>query len=521
MNSKIHLLDNQKIILFGCGGVGKCVLEYLSDFFIFKYENVYVIEKENKEADFPTVKNAINKGVTFIHFEISDSNLDDLFTRILNVKKYDIVIDLSTRTNTFEIFKKVRKYSLFYINTSIEDHRKKDNYIDKSIFSQHVNLRTIDEKLKNYDKVTTLIEYGMNPGLITTFVRHGLNKLSKEVLDFQIKHNCLNNHLYEAYQSKQYNKMAKILGVKVIHCSEIDTQIPDKLDTLDKEVKENHLLNTWSCLGLVDEGTDPLEIILGTHENKDKILEKFSSNSQPLENSNFFEQVLMINKPGSDIKVNSFVPSPNTSSSSPSSSSVDFVKISGRCIHHGESISLNRFLSDDTYSPTIHYVYKLSPLTSDYLDKHSSKDLLDISRTDKWQVMNMFNNHLQGTDNVGALFILEKNPFSEKDDKEDEKENYLYWTGSILDTEYTKNVLGDIHFGPTIIQVMAGVLSGLSYILENDNKEMGLIFGEYIPEQYIISKCEKYLGKFYSGQVNLADNNDKKYIKTAFHELLS
>jgi homospermidine synthase len=90
----------------------------------------------------------------------------------------------------------------------------------------------------------------------------------------------------------------------------------------------------------------------------------------------------------------------------------------------------------------------------------------------------------------------------------------MYWTGSILSTNYTRDILGDKYFGPTTIQVMSGILSGLSYIIEN--KEMGLVFGEAIPESYVIPRIKKYLGYFYSGEV--ADSNIK--IQTEFHNLL-
>jgi homospermidine synthase len=352
----------------------------------------------------------------------------------------------------------------------------------------------LDEKLKN-KQTTTLIEYGMNPGLISTFVRYGLKRLTREVLEYQIENSSLNEELYEAYQLNKYNSMAKLLKIRVIHCSEIDTQVPQKTDEKDK------LYNTWSCLGLIDEGCDPLEIILGSHENLPKIIEKMGLVEKGIDYSNYYEQVLMVNKPCYSVKVNSVVPNLFNKG-------ITFEKIEGRCIHHGESISLNRFLSDDTYSPTIHYVYKLSQLTSNYLDTKETESIKKDGLDNNWKVMNMYDNQLDGNDNVGALFVLEENPMRPNE------EPYMYWTGSILSSNYTRDILGDKYFGPTTIQVMSGILCGLSYILEN--KEMGLVFGESLPESFVIPKIKKYLGYFYSGEV--ADSNIK--IQTEFHNLL-
>jgi hypothetical protein len=50
------------------------------------------------------------------------------------------------------------------------------------------------------------------------------------------------------------------LGVKVIHCSERDTQITD----VPKQIDE--FVNTWSIEGFREEGTTTAELGWGTHE---------------------------------------------------------------------------------------------------------------------------------------------------------------------------------------------------------------------------------------------------------------
>jgi homospermidine synthase len=318
----------------------------------------------------------------------------------------------------------------------------------------------------------------MNPGLISIFSKYGLKKLTKEVLDYQLKNNILNNNLLDAYNLGQYNKMAKYLELKVIHCSEIDTQKP-----LNK-INNNVLLNTWSPIGLLTEGLDPMEISIGTHENTNNLFVNHKKNS-------YFNNVLVIDKPGYKIKMKSVVPI-----NIDNNSSINFNYINGRVIHHGESITLGNFLSDYDYCPTINYVYKINPITDNFFHTHSMKKLEHIKNSkqdNNWRVMNVHDDNLDGYDNCGALFIFDKNPFTQK------KESFLYWTGSILDTNYTKNILKDNFNSPTTIQVMAGIMSGLSYIIENNNK--GLLLSEDIPEDYIINKIKPYLGTFYSGQV--------------------
>ena len=349
--------------------------------------------------------------------------------------------------------------------------------MEKTIFSQHIKLN----KLKQKSNISSLIEFGMNPGLISIFTKYGLKKLTKEVLDYQLKNNIVNDNLINAYNQGQYNKMAKYLELKVIHCSEIDSQIP--LNKINNKINNKILLNTWSPIGLLTEGLEPMEISIGSHEITNNLLVKYNRN-------NYFDNLLVIDKPGYKIKMKSVVPI------NINNSSINFNYINGRVVHHGESITLSDFLNDGDYCPTINYVYKISPLTDRFLNTHSIKKLEQIKNGKQdidWRVINVHDDKLDGYDNCGALFIFDKNPFTQK------KESFLYWTGSILDTNYTKNILKDNFNSPTTIQVMAGIMSGLSYIIENNDR--GLLLSEDIPEDYIINKIKPYLGTFYSGHV--------------------
>ncbi len=61
-------------------------------------------------------------------------------------------------------------------------------------------------------------------------------------------------------RDRTFNRLAMKLGVKVIHCSERDTQISYR----PKEVDE--FVNTWSIEGFREEGTTTAEMGWGTHE---------------------------------------------------------------------------------------------------------------------------------------------------------------------------------------------------------------------------------------------------------------
>ena len=444
------------------------------------YSQVIIIDKDKNSFNFPTIKNAIKRGANIIHYTITKYNIQTLLDKIIKVNEYDIVIDLTTNTPTYTILKECRIRKLLYINTSIEDDEPltitKNCPINNSIFLQHINLLAITNKTSNNDdNITSIVEFGMNPGLISVFVKQGIINLTKNVLKYQIRNNSLNKQLLRFYKNKDHKNLAQILDIKAIHCSEIDTQIP-------KKKPKQPFINTWSTVGLITEGIEPAEIQIGTHE---KILPFKKSNV-----SQIIPQLITTKTPGKDIRVKSIVPlniNPN--------GSVEFTYIEGRCIHHGEGISLNRYIGSFQYSPTMHYVYKLNPITDKLLDNFSEQQLIDISENpQKWKVLNVYEDKLHGYDNVGALFVFDKNPITNV------KEPFSFWTGSILHTDYTKNILKDKYFGPTIIQVMAGILSGIHWMIKNKNS--GITFGEDLDDNYIIKLSKKYLGKYYSGPVD-------------------
>lgn len=469
-----------KFIFLGCGAVSKCCIYYLPQFFKMDYSQVIIIDKDKNSFNFPTVKNAITKGAKTIHYTITKHNIQTLLDKIIKVNEYDIVIDLTTNTPTYTILKECRIRKLLYINTSIEDDNPlvitKNCPINNSIFLQHINLLAITNKTSNNDdNITSIVEFGMNPGLISVFVKQGIINLTKNVLKYQIKNKALNKQLLRYYKNKDHKNLAQLLDIKAIHCSEIDTQIP-------KKKPKQPFINTWSAVGLITEGIEPAEIQIGTHE---KILPFKKSNV-----SQIIPQLITTKTPGKDIHIKSIVPLNINQNGD-----VEFTYIEGRCIHHGEGISLNRYIGSFQYSPTMHYVYKLNPITDKLLDNFSEQQLIDISENpQKWKVLNVYEDKLHGYDNIGALFVFDKNPITNV------KEPFSFWTGSILHTNYTKNILKDKYFGPTIIQVMAGILSGIHWMIKNKNS--GITFGEDLDDNYIIKLSKKFLGKYYSGHVD-------------------
>jgi homospermidine synthase len=112
------------------------------------------------------------------------------------------------------------------------------------------------------DATTAVIEHGANPGLISHFVKQGLLDIAARAIAEKKFSPKDSKELGDHAEKKDFARLAKKLGVKVIHCSERDTQITNR----PKDV--NEFVGTWSIEGLREEGTAPAEMGWGTHEKK-------------------------------------------------------------------------------------------------------------------------------------------------------------------------------------------------------------------------------------------------------------
>jgi homospermidine synthase len=166
-------------------------------------------------------------------------------------------------------------------------------------------------------------------------------------------------------------------------------------------------------------------------------------------------------------------------------------------IPHGETYSITTFLRDETtgYVPTQHYVYKLNPYAKEFLDKcPKDQDLhrLGVST----EVFHPYNYKMKGYDKVGAMLIF--------------KNNRGWWTGTIMD-EFDSNQILDGKYGPTVLQVGAGVFAAFCWICLNKNS--GCKSAEHLDTDFILNIAKIYFGRFHSQYVDLKKTHMKDCYK--------
>ncbi len=182
---------------------------------------------------------------------------------------------------------------------------------------------------------TAVLEHGANPGLISHFTKQALLDIAAQrARRTRSSAAPRPRRSRTTPKAQEFNHLAHQLGVKVIHCSERDTQITDQPKQVDEFV------NTWSVEGFREEGTTTAEMGWGTHEKELPAL-AFEHPDGP-------KSQICLARMGINTFVATWVPPDH--------------HIVGMVVRHGEAFTITEKLTvwEDgkaVYRPTVHYAY--------------------------------------------------------------------------------------------------------------------------------------------------------------------
>lgn len=482
--NKINLKQT-KILFLGYGGVAKCVLNYFKYFFEYDIKNIYIIDKYEKALYGPVQDKVPKSNILFV--KVQCENFDYLIVEKLKFKKGDLIIDLTFASNTYYFVKRCLELDINYINTSIEDGN--DDMEGSSIALQQIVITNLYKEIKSRRKIScnVLLECGQNPGLIQHYAIFALNELNK------LKY----PGVQDIWEIEKLKHVISDYKIGTILSSEIDF-IHKTKDTFD--MQSDRIYNTWSVSGLLGEGLDNAELSYGKKNKfiKPKIPkyivddEKSKIFDSTTEDNKISYDLLFLNDSGINCTLNSICPGLDAYGN------IIYINYEGRLIHHGEMFELaDKF---GNISPFMSYCYKINKYADYSIRKYMGKSIysnpadlsMKINSINKdFFVYDNYNakpeDLIIGWDSVGCTFFCGKN-----------KVDSIYWCGSILSS--TDLNLMEM-FTPTIVQVAAGVLAGISYIMEPTNINKGMLMPTDLPTPYILSKSTPLLGKFFFTEI--------------------
>ena len=438
-----------KVLIIGYGAVSKCTLPILLRHVNIPLENITIVDFKDKSQD---LKAYTTRGLRFLKRKITPENISSILSETL--AEGGLLVDLAWNIDCGEIIQWCHDHNVLYVNTSVEawdplGERYTASPYEKSLYYREMKLRELTRDWKN--STTCVVDHGANPGLISHMTKQGLVDIAGKMIEDGIAGDQA--WFKRLIEEQKFNELAMEVGIKVIHCSERDTQIsrsPKKVD---------EFVGTWCIEGLLEEGTAPAEIGWGTHERELPRL----ADVPPAGPKN----AIMLPHMGINTWIRSWVPKQ---------------EIVGMVIRHGEAFGISdrwTVWKDGraVYRPTVNYAYMPCDATIASLHELRGRN---YELQPKLRIMN--DREISGgSDILGALLM--GHPYNS------------WWTGSILSIDEARKLAPGQN--ATTIQVALGVVSAVMWMIENPKK--GFCLPDDLPHQFVLDIAKPYLGEFWSG----------------------
>ena len=444
-----------RILVLGCGGVAQCTLPLLLRHIDMPHDRITVLDMVDNRSE---IEDSLAQGVKFVLERVTREAFAEQFSRY--VGPGDLIIDLAWNLGCVDLLDWCHHHDVRYVNTSVElwdpyANAANQRTTDRTLYVRQMAVRKLVASWPNRHGATAILDHGANPGLVSHFTKLGLIDIARQIITDK-PDDPRAPALEDALGGMQFNRLAQLSGVKVIHVSERDTQITSR----PKEV--NEFVNTWSVEGFYEEGIAPTEMGWGTHEQ--------TLPSGARQHHTGPRNQICLTQYGMNTWVRSWVPGG---------------EIMGMVIRHGEAFSISDYLTvygeegDAIYRPTVHYAY--CPSDSAIASLHEIR-MRNYKLQDRWRIMS--DDIVSGRDALGCLLM-----------GHDYKS---WWIGSTLDIEEARRLVP--HQNATTLQVAASVLGAVFWMLRNPHE--GVHVPDELPHEEIMKVAQPYLGPIRSQPVD-------------------
>lgn len=432
--------------MIGFGVVAQALLPMLVKHLKVPCTQITVIDFADRSD---VLSNWTERGVTFVRERVTPFSLARLLAQ--HARPGDLIVDLAWSVEFFDIIQWAQNHGVLYINASLEswdptaEMHRKPTY-EKSLYARYAKLLPLARRWRGGP--TAVVDHGSNPGLVSHFVKAGLLDIAEATLRERLVRGAAAKKRQKLIESDSFALLAQDLGVKVIHCSERDTQRAHVAKAPDEFV------STWSSEGMWEESISPCEIGWGTHE---RTLPPLAS--RPIEGPG---NQIILPQMGLNTWVRSWVP---------------HQEIVGMVVTHGESFGLSHALTVEkkggvAYRPTVHYAYL--PCNDSFVSLHELR-ARNYELHPRRRILT--DEIAEGSDLVGALIMGHR--------------FRSWWTGSILTIDEARKKVPGVN--ATAVQVAAGVLGGLVWAVRHPRA--GIRFPEELPHREVLQVAKPYLGE--------------------------
>jgi len=434
-----------KYIIWGLGAVGTSFLKKIIENGYFNPTLFYCVDPCEIAK-----KRFIQLGGIDNHFEIGRINKENYLQYLKRLEKDDYLLDFCFDIKNLEILRYCLEKGIHYLNTADSSWNPDPTWIsDHQHYLEYVN---IQKEFNAEKRNTCIIQFGMNPGLVSSFAKQCL----KEIV----------NKDQSAYIKKHKDKLNKLIkkGLYGLVCKKIGVTDIQEVDNDDQiaitPYEEDTCYSTWNVWSYYYETVSSPEVAFGTKKLYNKYKEVYDCDKKDL--------YLGLLKSGFEY---------------PAVSYSYQGMVEGHISTHEEIFTMRRLFTHGSYKPTVHFVY--SPC------EYAKKSVIHFKNEVPKKLHLIQKNEISGGGESVGIIIQGKKFHSR-------------YFGNYLDSKETTE-------SATILQVSASAYSAFVYMLNHTQE--GMLFPENINENEVLETAKIYLKDYISVEcpkIEIRLGNDKK-----------
>lgn len=319
MPDTTHAEFGGRLLMVGFGCIGRGVLPLLLRHVAIRPAQIRIVTDRDTQRDV-----AAGYGIAMRVEALTRDN----YRRVLaeELAPGDFLLNLSINVASVDLIAWCQEHGVLYLDACIEPWvgGYYDTELSASARSNYGLRESALALRRSGDQPTAVLTHGVNPGLVSHFVKQALLDIARAVGDADA----------EPCDRAGWAALAQRLGIKAIHIAERDTQVSDH------PKRPGEFVNTWSIEGFAGEGCQPAELGWGTHERH------FPADGH--RHGHGCDAAIYLDRPGAGTRVRSWTPLEGP--------------YHGFLITHGESVSIADYLTVRgkgrvVYRPTVHYAY--------------------------------------------------------------------------------------------------------------------------------------------------------------------
>ncbi len=426
-----------KIMILGLGCVGRSLLNLLLGEKLFSPEDIMITDCSEDASDY--FVSAGGKEENFINFEMNSTNYKRIFD-FLN--EGDFLLCLAERNDSLILAGECVSRGIHFVSAS--DDQFDDLYEIKPVMYRDHFLSYKELCKESKGKATGVLQFGMNPGLVSVFTKTALqNVVEMDEGEFV---SCRRDYLKKLISEGKWSLLAKELKVSSF--------IESDFDYTESDIEEDPdtVYSTWNVSDFNEEMNDHAIIKVGTETPLSEVLKRIGLSA---------DQVLYYSRPDGTLVLDEMGKNIRTPAYS-------LGKGFEGCVDaHEEVFSIHDYYTSRNeegeieYAPTVIFVYRPCDLAlrSVFHDTNSKQKLITKDRM------------LSGGEAVGICV---------------EGKNF-----SPVHVETALSYDGKIEDSPSILIVSASLFAAIRYAINHPNE--GILFPEYTDPEEIISYVSKFM----------------------------